>query len=360
LEIHERIGEARNLPGAVYADPAWFDLQRERLFPRAWLWAGDAQDVRAPGQVHPFTLRGGGLEEPLLLVRDEDDALRCLSNVCTHRACPVVEGPGRHKVLRCPYHGRRFRLDGQLAGMPEFQGVEGFPSDDDHLAQVPLGALDRFLFASLDPLAPFDQVAGPIRERLGWVPLGDFAFDPASARSYLVQANWALYVDNYLEGFHIPYVHPGLAQALDYSRYTTETFAWCNLQVGIAADGEPAFDLPAGHPDADRRIAGYYWWIFPGTMLNLYPWGLSVNLIEPLAVDRTRVRYLTYVWDEAKRGAGAGGALDLVEREDQVIVEACQRGARARLQRPGRYSPAREGCVHHFHRLLARALNDPV
>ena len=88
-------------------------------------------------------------------------------------------------------------------------------------------------------------------------------------------------------------------------------------------------------------------------MFNVYPWGVSVNVVTPLAVDRTRVSFLPFVWDPSQREQGAGGGLDRVEREDEAIVEAVQRGVRSRLYDRGRYSPAREGGVHHFHRLLA-------
>jgi choline monooxygenase len=91
-------------------------------------------------------------------------------------------------------------------------------------------------------------------------------------------------------------------------------------------------------------------------MFNVYPWGISVNVVVPLAVDRTRVTFLPFVWDESKREQGAGGGLDRVEREDEAIVEAVQRGVRSRLYDRGRYSPARETGVHHFHRLLAEHL----
>jgi choline monooxygenase len=100
-------------------------------------------------------------------------------------------------------------------------------------------------------------------------------------------------------------------------------------------------------------VAAYYCWLFPSTMFNVYPWGVSVNVVTPLAVDRTRVSFLPFVWDAAKRDAGAGAGLDRVEREDEAIVESVQRGVRSRLYDRGRYSPAREGGVHHFHRLLA-------
>jgi len=91
-------------------------------------------------------------------------------------------------------------------------------------------------------------------------------------------------------------------------------------------------------------------------MLNLYPWGLSVNVVRPLAVDRTKVSFLSYVWDPSKLDRGAGASLDRVEREDEVIVESVQRGVRGRLYDRGRYSPTCEQGVHHFHRLLAQAL----
>ena len=90
---------------------------------------------------------------------------------------------------------------------------------------------------------------------------------------------------------------------------TTELFPHCNLQLGIAKPGEPAFDLPASSPDVGKRVAAYYWWLFPNTMLNVYPWGVSVNVVKPLAVDRTRVSFLSYVWDESKLDRGAGSTV---------------------------------------------------
>src|SRR5205823_4639748 len=124
--------------------------------------------------------------------------------------------------------------------------------------------------------------------------------------------------------------------------------------------GEEAFDVPASSPDFGKRIAAYYYWLFPNMMFNFYPWGLSINIVKPLSVDRTRISYLTYVSDRAKLEAdgGAGAGLDRVEREDEAIVEAVQRGVRSRFYDRGRYSPTREQGVHYFHRLLAAALKD--
>jgi choline monooxygenase len=355
--IDPDIRRAATLPARVYSDPALFRLQQERVFARTWQYAGHDDLVRVAGQVFPFTLLPGTLDEPLVLTRDGDDRVHCLSNVCTHRGTLVVEGAGHLQQLRCRYHGRRFALDGRFHSMPEFESTVGFPSKADDLPLVSLARLERFLMVALTPAMPFDDIGAPVRSRLNGLPFTNLVYDGAAARDYLVEANWALYVDNYLEGFHIPYVHSSLATTLDYGAYAVELERYAVLQLGIAKPGERAFALQKGHRDADRSIAAYYFWLFPTTMFNVYPWGVSVNVVTPLAVDRTRVSFLPFVWDESLRGEGAGSGLDRVEREDEAIVEAVQRGVRSRLYDRGRYSPTREGGVHHFHRLLTEFMH---
>ncbi len=383
FSISPDITRAATLPGFVYRDPGIFAAQKEKVFAPSWQFLGRVDEfVKVPGQVHPFTLLEGMLDEPLLLTRDFEDRVHLLSNVCTHRSNIVCEGPGpgiaRH--LRCRYHGRRFHLDGRFHSMPEFEQTKDFPSERDNLARVPVGEWGPFVFASCAQDQTIgrpprrvnsdaetrrgvllDELIAPMKERMGFLPLEEFRFDPSRSRDYLVNANWALYCDNYLEGFHLPYVHAGLSEMIDYGAYTTELFEWCNLQLGIARPGsdEIVFDLPqsGGSHDHGQRIAAYYWWVWPNTMFNFYPWGLSVNVVRPLAVDRTRVSVIAYVWDESKLDKGAGAGLDRVEREDEAIVEAVQRGVKSRFYESGRYSPTREQGVHHFHRLMADALS---
>jgi choline monooxygenase len=355
FEIDSDIRVARTLPARVYSDPEIFRLQRERVFARTWHYAGDTDQIKVAGQVYPFTLLPGMLDEPLVLTRDGNDRIHCLSNVCTHRGTLVVEGAGVLQQLRCRYHGRRFALDGRFHSMPEFEETANFPAKTDDLAEVPLGFWGRFMLVALAPSPEMSIAAifAPLIYRLHQLPFAELTFDASGARDYLVNANWALYIDNYLEGFHIPYVHSSLATTLDYGEYAVELERFAVLQLGIAKPGEPSFTLPAGHSDRERRVAAYYYWLFPTTMFNVYPWGVSVNVVTPLAVDRTRVAFLPFVWDATKRDAGAGAGLDRVEREDEAVVESVQRGVRSRLYDRGRYSPAREAGVHHFHRLLA-------
>jgi choline monooxygenase len=360
FRIDADIGKAETLPGRVYSAPEIYDRQLERIFARSWQLIGNSSRVRTPGRVLPFTLLEGSLDEPLLLASDEDCVVRCLSNVCTHRGALVVEGEGHAKTLRCRYHGRRFSLDGKFISMPEFEETQNFPSPRDDLPQLRLEKLGPLLFSGLDPVIPFEEWIGPVMERVRWMPLGDFQYDASSSHDYLIHANWALYCDNYLEEFHIPYVHAGLSEQLDYSQYTTTRFRYGNLQLGVAKPGEPAFDLPRDHPHAASRVAAFYFWLFPNLMLNFYPWGLSVNVVAPLGPQRTRVTFQSYVWKESLRETGVGGDLHKVEMEDEEVVESVQRGVRSRLYDRGRYSVRREVGTHHFHELMAEFLTGEV
>jgi choline monooxygenase len=169
-----------------------------------------------------------------------------------------------------------------------------------------------------------------------------------------------LYVDNYLEGFHIPFVHPELNQTLDYSGYTTEVFDGGVLQIGKAAHGDVKFDLPDNHPDFGQDIAAYYLWIFPNMMFNFYPWGLSVNIVIPVSPNQTRVLYRGYVKDENLAKEGAGSILDTVEIQDQEIIEQVNKSMRSKFYDRGRYSPTREQGVHHFHRMISTWYSEEV
>lgn len=356
FEIDPDIRKAWTLPSAIYTDSGIFKEVVEKAFVPSWQFVGDAEMVKVPGQVTPVSFMPGTLDEPIVFTRDTDDQIHCVSNVCTHRGNLVCEAGGNERFLRCRYHGRRFGLDGKFQFMPEFEGCEGFPAPIDNLPEVPFGVWGNWMHASIAPGMSFDEYIRPMVERIGWLPLREFLHEPARSRDYLVQGNWALYVDNYLEGFHIPFIHAALNTTLDYGAYHTDFFGHGNVQIGIAGDAEDCFVLPESSPDFGKKIAAYYFWLFPNTMYNFYPWGCSINVVKPLAADLTKVSFICYVWDSTKLGRGAGALLDRVEREDEVVVELTQKGVSSRLYDRGRYSPKREDGTHHFHRLLTGAL----
>jgi choline monooxygenase len=350
---------AGTLPSAFYVDPAFHALTRERVFARTWQWLGDLDDVKLPGSLSPREMLAGHLDEPLLLACDAGGELRCLSNVCTHRGNILVSAPCRAEQIRCGYHSRRFDLEGRMTFMPGFEQAKNFPGPADHLPRVPFAEFAGHGFASLAPAAPFEAFIVDLRARLAWWPFDALRHDPARDRDFEVGAHWALYVENYLEGLHIPFLHPALNQVIDMERYSYHLGRYGSLQLALAREGDEAFELPPDSVDHGQRVAAYYWWVFPNLMLNFYPWGLSLNLVQPLAPDRTRVSFRAYVRDADRLASGAGAGLDQVEMEDEAAVESVQRGLRSRLYDRGRYSPSHERGVHHFHRLLCEFLAEP-
>lgn len=351
--IHPDIAQAETLPSIFYSDPEIYEEAKERIFLPSWQLVGDLDMVKIPGQVHPITLLEGVIDEPLLLTRSLDDKVNCLSNVCTHRGTLVAECPGNHKNLRCRYHGRKFSLDGKFESMPEFEGVKCFPTKRDDLPSVEFGQLGKLLFASLKPEISFNDFIKPVLDRVSFLPLAKLDQLPAYTRDYVVQAHWALYCENYLEAFHIPFVHPSLTKMLEFSEYRTELFGSSVLQIGVARSGERVFELPKDSPEFGKPICAYYFWLWPNLMLNFYPWGLSVNIVKPLGLNRTKVSYLTYVYPNERYDDSEITFLDRVEREDEEVVEMVQRGLKSRLYTAGRVSPTQEQGLHHFQRMIA-------
>jgi len=347
------ISKARTLDTSFYTDPFHFERAKELIFLPSWQYVTNRSEIGA--RCNPLTLLPRYLDEPLVITSNDRNQLRCLSNVCTHRGNILVNEPCNTSTIRCRYHGRLFRMDGQFVSMPEFKEVEDFPSAADDLPSFPLQEFGDMLFCSLGQ-RPFAEYFQEMMDRIAFLPIHEFKYRPELSQSFDVNAHWALYCENYLEGFHIPFVHAGLNSVIDYGSYTTELFRYSNVQVGIAKEGEPVFELPENSVDYGRKIAAYYFFVFPNMMFNFYPWGLSLNIVEPVSISTTRVRFLTYTWKPELYNTGAGSGLNQVELEDEEVVESVQKGIRSRFYKHGRYSVTRETGIHQFHRLIAGAL----
>ncbi|MDA0196038.1 MAG: hypothetical protein O2951_13505 [Bacteroidetes bacterium] len=190
-----------------------------------------------------------------------------------------------------------------------------------------------------------------MNDRIGFLPISDFKYMPEISRDYEIKAHWALYCDNYLEGFHIPFVHKALNEVISYPEYETILFDHCNLQIGYSKNSAEVFNFPDNHIDFGKSVAAYYFWIFPNMMFNFYPWGISINIVKPISIEKTKISYLSYVWDESKLEGRA--ELDKVELEDEEVVENVQSGIRSLYYTTGRFSPTMEKGVHHFHTLVS-------
>ena len=359
IHIDPDITRAETLPSNFYKSSEVFELLKEKIFSRSWHLVAKTEDL-APGSAIPVNLLEGFMDEPLLITMDEMGTIRCLSNVCTHRGNLLIDEKKNCKNLVCRYHGRRFGMDGKFEFMPEFEKAVDFPRDREDLESYKTFQWGQILFSSLDPLFDIGKIFDSISSRVGFLGIDRFKFDREHSQTYELEANWALYCDNFLEGFHIPFVHRDLNQLIDYSDYSIELGDFFNVQIGSSEDPDICFDFPDHHPDKGKNIAAYYYWIFPNLMLNFYPWGLSVNIVEPVSSERSRIRFLTFVGDPSKLNHGAGADLHKVEMEDEEVVLSVQKGISSRAYHTGRFSPDREQGVHHFHLLISQSLNGTV
>ena len=275
-----------------------------------------------------------------------------MPNVCNHRGNLLAYSACKSHNLRCKYHGRIFNLDGKFVSMPEFKEVANFTPENNHLKLLPIESWGPMLFTNLNNESSFKNYFEPIMKRMAWFPMDKLQFDAQSDRSFIIKANWALYCENYLEGFHVPFVHPKLNTILDFQQYPFERYELANLSVGYSKNPSDCFEFEPNHPEYKQSICAYYFWVFPNMMFNFYPWGLSLNIVEPIASDTCRVRFLSFILDDTKLNLGAGGDVVGVELEDQEIVQHVQQGLQSRFYQHGRYAPTRELGTHHFHELI--------
>jgi len=368
VEVNPQLECAETLASRFYTNPAVLLLEKERIFLRTWQLVGTLSQpcgevngakrtIADPESYFTFDLAG----EPIVVVRDAAGMLRAFSNVCRHRAGPIAEGAGCRKVLNCAYHGWTYTLDGRLIGTPEVDGMELF--DRSTMGMVPLRCetWEQFIFVNFAPEGP------SLAEYLGNIPelTRDFSFAGlalAERREYIVNCNWKVYVDNYLEGYHIPIVHPGLMKEIDYPRYRCETFRYHSQQLGPVKEVKPGDTHERVYAPGAGLKEALYFWVFPNMMLNFYPDNVSTNLIVPLSHDKTLTIFEWYfhgVGSEKsrERSAKAIAFSDLVQQEDIHICEAVQRGLASATYDRGRYSVKRENGVHHFHMLLSEFLS---
>jgi choline monooxygenase len=292
------------------------------------------------------------LDEPVVITHGLDGQLRAFYNVCRHRAGQVALTKGNRKSLQCRYHGWTYGLDGCLRAAPEMEATEGFAKEDFGLVPVRVEQWGPFVFVNLSADAP------PLMEVMGAIPaeVARAGYDVermrlVERRDYVIECNWKVYVDNYLEGYHVPYVHPELAKLYDYQSYTTTTYPWYSLQhAPITGDNLYA---RGGGGEA------FYYWVWPNLMLNILPGRLQTNLILPLGHDRCRVIF-RYFYDEASLAEPGRIEEDVrysdgVQAEDAGICARVQQGLASRAYDRGRFSVKYEEGVWHFHSLLRRA-----
>jgi choline monooxygenase len=356
VSIASDISRAWTLPAALYADAAVFAAEKGKMFSETWQVVGRHDQVTKSGDY--FTAEVAG--EPLLIVRDAEGGLRGFYNVCRHRAGPPAEGCGSRKLFRCGYHGWTYGLDGALISATEIEGVEGFRPEDFSLTPVRTEEWFNLIFVNLD------ADARPLCESLGDLPrqAERFPFTEMKLferRTYDMKCNWKTYVDNYLEGYHLPSVHPGLNRELDFNAYMVEPYTRHVRQFSPIRGAQSGDTTPRRYSHASENLTTDYFWIFPNWMLNCYPDNVSLNIVVPIEAERSLAIFEWYLPERDHDTAAAKASVEFshqIQIEDVAICEVVQKNLRSRSYSRGRFSAKQEKGVHAFHRMYAECMRE--
>ncbi len=338
------LDRAVTLPAAAYTDPEWYGRERHAVFASTWQLAGFRTHLQRPGDYLTHTFTGFRV----LVVLNADGDLRAFHNVCRHRAGPLATEPTGHcQAIVCGYHGWSYDLDGGLTRTRDFGDASQFDPGGFGLFPVAVAEWRGFVFVRIAPDGPgLIDALGGFTDRCANQPIESLTY--SRRLTHTIDANWKTYTDNYGEGYHIPFVHPGLHAQIKTSEYRVE--------VG---DGFTEHRVPT----RDGAIAAGVWlWRFPNLALNIYPEGMNVERWLPDGPGSTTVIYDCFVADPAATEANEeivrlGIA---VLEEDRAICELVQANLESGVYEQGRLSPRHENGVHAFQTWVRDAMTPPT
>ena len=361
-------GEAVGLPGAAYTDPAFFAAERDLTFSRNWVCAGVAGDLPAVGDQTPLEIAG----MPLLLVRGQDDKIRAFHNICRHRGAQLVSSPTQRSTVICPYHAWAYGLDGALLRTPSFCGPgvnthDGFDASKHGLLPVRCEMWGPLIFINLDPKAiSLDEHLAPLRQR--WAAYDFGLLRGGGGLRFELVANWKLAIENFVERYHLPFVHPQLnsVSSVKHTLHITDGdgFVGVGSRNFVPPPVTPEHQLPHFPGlDAEASTKAEYVELFPNVMIGVHYNHVYAFIIPPITVDRTVERFeFFFVGDEAMKPELAQARkqmidlIDLVNGEDIDIVQRLHIGCRSPAMAGSVFSPVMEDTTHKFQRIVVERL----
>jgi phenylpropionate dioxygenase-like ring-hydroxylating dioxygenase large terminal subunit len=360
--------KASSFPAFMYTSEEVFKLEREQFFGRTWIYVGHISQLNGPNSYFTTSIA----EIPLVVVRDNNGVLRAFHNVCTHRAAPVAIGSGQCNRLVCPYHAWTFDLEGNLRGIPNFEGYEDFNAADHNLKAVHLKTWGPFIFVNIAAdCEPFETQLNELPELFDSYRFNDWK--RVHFIDYTTDTNWKLYVENNAENYHEPIVHK--------SSYSTNEVSWNNNYNLIQCEARHYYYLQhTPHPQDDSGNYGFkpeliqsglpmrqmegtsvmsFW---PNFAWIACPESIIVYTIDPQGASKTRIRWEWFVPDtEAAQSpenlARLISLYDRVQQEDMALLPLVQKGVESPGYVAGPFSPSREVGVHRFQELLMEHLS---
>ena len=365
--INRPVQEANGLPREAYTDPAFLALERAHVFDAGWVFVTAAASIPGPGDVLPFDLIG----RPIVLVRQRDGGILAFHNVCRHRGVILVEQPASGRpTMTCPYHAWSYGLDGALLKTPHFGGEGNHDIgaiDRDCLALLPVRCetWHGLVFVNLSGDAcTLTEHMAPVARRYG-----DFDFAEmrlGGVMEFTLAANWKLPIENFIEGYHLPWTHPFLNAISSMGHHYSVVDEPIVGQGSIlyerdkaGHDGLPVFQGLSEH----WSVRAEYPSLLPNMLLGVHVDHITVWGLYPQGPDRVLERVFFFYAGEAGLAPALASQRARVEEnlrsinlEDVGVVESMQRGRASPGYVDARFSPYQERTVHAFERQIANAV----
>lgn len=329
----------QNLDPVNYVSPEIHAADVRRIFSTTWQLIGPVSRLAQRGDYIATEIAGNKVFA--VMTRE---GLRAFRNVCRHRGARLLpEGSGRCATIRCPYHQWVWGEDGSLLNVPWWGDDPDFRMSDWSLDSIPLAVWRGLLFVSLAPAAPLEAQLGAIADEIADEPVERYGW--AREERLVFDANWKIYTDNFVEGYHIPGIHPAFHRAIEFDRFET-----------VALDGVVRMTAP---PRQGLFYRGKWLWMWPNWTLSLFDGGMNTSRINPVDHRRTELIYNFYFEDlspetAARREKTIADNLAVV-REDFEVCLATQQNYESGGYRAGPLSPRHEQGVAYFQQRLREA-----
>ena len=358
--VQRPISQAMGLPSIAYTSPDFLKQEQDLLFAPGWIYAGRADELAKPGDGRPVEIAG----RPLILLRNRNGEIKAFHNVCSHRNALLAREPfGGRPTITCPYHSWTYDLDGRLMRTPHIGGqdihqCEGIDRAELGLRPVRLENWAGLLFVNLTGDAPsLANWLKPLTDR--WQAYDFNLLRHGGGRSYELNTNWKHAVENYLESYHLPWVHPGLNS---YSRMSDHYCFLAGHEAGgqgtevYAPGSKDGHSLPAMTLPEDQVKRGEYPVLYPNLLSGVQSDHFFLIDVMPVSPTLTRERFdIFFFGDESMDEPHRAIREQTIERwndvfvEDIDVVERLQQGHASPAATGGRFSPVQDQVVHHFH-----------
>ena len=350
------VEHALTLPAFMYTDAEFVEIDKQILLSNSWQFVGHTSQLLKSGDQLVTEIA----DKPLVIVRNKQGEINGFHNVCRHRAGPVATKNGNSPFLSCKYHGWTYTLDGALKFAPEMEGTPNFDVCQFHLPKVRLEIWQGLIFVNLNNEslneASIEVMMEGIAENILPIDLTKFEF--SHRQEYIIKCNWKAYMDNYLEGYHLPIVHPGLNKLLDYRSYEISTHPHYIYQYS-------PLENTADENNFYGQGSAHYYCVFPNLMLNILPGRLQTNIVTPIDAQTCKVVFDFYYLDLNSQKTQTMLKQDLdfsdeIQVEDINICEAVQKGLNSGSYDKGLFCMKRENGVLHYQELIRTKLRDAI